>query len=242
MSTSLENWDHAHELLLSVMLPLILGPPGSATASLPRLRGVVRADDRRSRVALSGDASMTSGVAVEVSLPDLYRDWTLHDVDAVLAHVRTVLVEATGHAASPATLRTDCYGNTLIALSAAEIASARLTIAPEQTLLHLFHLMQRGPIRESVDDVYAFTGFMLHGGDRCRIYIRVLESGVSYGLDIPLIDGNGNTILGLSAAFGQELAMKLGADGVLYEPVVDQADDYCALVYRLDSWIEPPQS
>ncbi|MEV1144258.1 hypothetical protein [Micromonospora sp. NPDC049799] len=241
MSTDLEDWDHAHGLLLSAMLPLVLAPPGPNPAISPRLRGVVRADERRSRVVISHDPAMVSGVAVEVSLPGLYQDWTLHDVDAVLAHVRALLAGRAGAASPEATLPTDCHGNTVVPLPEVSIVGARAAVAPGQELLRLFQLMQRGPIRPSVDDVYTFTGFMLIGEDRCRIYVRVLDTGVSYGLDIPLIDGNGNTILGLSAAFGQELAMKLGADAVLYEPVVDRADDYCSLVYGLHSWIEPPQ-
>ncbi|MGN9808962.1 hypothetical protein ACTMSW_06345 [Micromonospora sp. BQ11] len=172
-----------------------------------------------------------------MSLPELYRDWTLHDVEAVLAHVRTVPARESGHVSPGATVSTDCHGNTVVALPETAIARARTAVAPVQELLRLFQLMQRGPIRASVDDVYTFTGFMLLGGDRCRIYVRVLDSGLSYGLDIPIRGDTGAPIIGLSASFGQELAMKLGADGVLYEPVVDQADDYCTLVYRLDSWI-----
>ncbi|MEV0723834.1 hypothetical protein AB0I37_13750 [Micromonospora purpureochromogenes] len=241
MATNLEDWDHAHGFLLGAALPLVLTPPGSGLPPRPRLRGVVRVDDEHSRLALSHDPSMATGVAVELSLPSLYRDGCLHDVDAVLAYVRTTMAARLDPAAQDTTLRRDSHANALIALSDAERAQAFTAVLPEQELFRLFNLLHHGPMQMSVQDVYTFTGFMLRADQRCRIYVRLTDTRTSYGLEIPLRTSGGDSIFGIGASFGQELAMKLGCDGRLFEPVVDDADEYCKLVYDLQSWVNPPQ-
>ena len=92
-----------------------------------------------------------------------------------------------------------------------------------------------------MDGVYTFTGFMLRGNQRCRIYVRMADTRTSYGLEIPLRKNSGDPISGIGASFAQELAMKLGGDGQLFDPVIDDADEYCKLVYDLGSWINPPE-
>ncbi|MFC8851008.1 MULTISPECIES: hypothetical protein [unclassified Micromonospora] len=52
----------------------------------------------------------------------------------------------------------------------------------------------------------------------------------------------GQLISGMAASFVTELTMKLGNDGELYEPIADRGDEYCALAYDLDSWLNPTQS
>jgi hypothetical protein len=127
----------------------------------------------------------------------------------------------------------------VVLVSGTQLDQANADVLPDQELFQLFDLMHRGPFLDSVDGVYTFTGFMLIPNQRCRIYVRMTTTRTSYGLDIPLFRHGGGAISGITASFTQELAMKLHADGELYDPVVDRADDYCERVYDLSNWINP---
>ncbi len=240
MTRDLDELDYTHGLLLGAMLPLLV-LPGPARAPRPRLRGVVRASGGRSRVSLTLDSTMQSGVAFDIPLAGLHRDGGPVDVDQVVARLRSVVSEEFDGWIHDATLPSDTHGNRLVEISGEEVIGSSAKIEPEQELFTVFQLIQRGPIMDSFKDVFRFTGFMFRGDETCRIYVSVLTNGISYGLDIPLQRIDGRPISGIATSFGLELAMKLGNDGELFEPVADRSDEYCTLAYDLGSWVNPLQ-
>ncbi|TYB37415.1 hypothetical protein FXF50_14125 [Micromonospora sp. AP08] len=240
---NLEDVDHAHRLLLGAVLPLLLPPLGSAAVPRPRLRGVVRVDEKRSRVVLTDDSAMASGVAFEVSHEALHPDaGSSFEVDQVLAHLRSISIEDIDRLKRDEALPRDVHGNRVVTLAGEGLAAPASRISSEQELLTVFQLMQRGPILPSVKDVFWFTGFMLRADESCRIYVSLADNGTSYGLDVPLQRAGGRSIAGMAASFELELTMKLGNDGELYEPITDRDDEYCAVAYDLESWLNPPES
>ncbi|WBC17396.1 hypothetical protein O7600_11415 [Micromonospora sp. WMMA1998] len=192
----------------------------------------MRVDEDHSRVALTADPAMRSGVAFDVPLAALRGDDDTIEVDVVLPRLRCVTGDTLDRYARDTTTPCDSHGNRLPDPSGGGLTAASAEVAPEQELLTVFQLMQRGPLLTSVRDVFLFTGFMLGGDEMCRIYVRLVSNGVSYGLDVPL-----RTVRGMSASFETELTMKLDNDGELYEPVTDRSDDYCTLAYDLSSWM-----
>ncbi|MGC9670366.1 hypothetical protein ACNTMW_27960 [Planosporangium sp. 12N6] len=234
---NLEDCDHVYGFLLGSLLPFVVAPPGS----VPRLRGVVRVDAERARVALSDDASMASGVSAEFALPELFRDGSLRDVDLAIAYVFSEIAQSLRQISQNPLLRKDSHANVVCAVSASELIGASAEVPPNQDLFRLLAQLYGGPALPQFREVYKFSGFMLRGPNRCRIYVQASSARTSYGLDIPLTRSSGESIFGVAAGFVQELASKLHTDGQLFDPIINQPDDYCNRVYDLTSWINPPR-
>ncbi|MFG3600063.1 hypothetical protein [Micromonospora chersina] len=182
-------------------------------------------------------------MAFEVSHEALHPDdGSSVEVDRVLAYLGSISIDAIDRLKRDEALPRDVHGNRVVALAGEGLAAPASRLSSEQELLTVFQLMQRGPILPSVKDVFWFTGFMLRADESCRIYVSLVDNGTSYGLDIPLQRAGGRSIAGMAASFELELMMKLGNDGELYEPITDRNDEYCAVAYDLESWLNPPES
>lgn len=234
---NVDDLDHAHGYLIGEVVPLLLARPSSSPSTSVRLRGIVRSGDETTRISVSGDRDFANGQAVEIHLQDLYEDSMLGPVDDVVSFVRNELLNGSGTASLGSIDQIDSHGNVIHPMP--EIWNRHQDAHVEQNLFRLFSLMHRGPILESVEGVFAFSGFMLQPGERCRLYCRMVRTRNSYGFEIPLRRRRDGSPTGISTSLRQELTAKLGSQGRLFDPVLAEADDYCDHVYDLTDWLDP---
>ncbi|MER6590833.1 hypothetical protein ABT214_02985 [Micromonospora purpureochromogenes] len=141
---------------LEATLPLLV----TASPGGPTVRGIVRADDGHTRIALwAGDAG--PGVAAEFALESLADNGEVLRAEAAVDHVRTVLTaDFERHRSNPSLTR-DSHHNAIVPVSPAEIAALAGRVGPEHGLARLFAMLAYGGDPPWFAEVFTFTGFML---------------------------------------------------------------------------------
>lgn len=227
--------DAVHQFLLRSTLPLLV----TASPGCPALRGIVRADDGHTRIALWA-ADTGPGIAGEFALESLAENGEVLRAEAAVEHVRTVLaVDPHRHHSRPSLVR-DSHGNTVVPVSPAEVDALAGQVGPEHGLTRLFTMLAYGGDPPWFSQVYTFTGFMLQPGDRCRAYVRAVDDGTTYGIDFPLRHADGHAIRGVAASLPQELESLIGVGDLAIQPRIDGPDDYCDVIVDLTRWVDPP--
>ncbi|GAA0713967.1 hypothetical protein Drose_25940 [Dactylosporangium roseum] len=234
MVMSLE--DGTYDFMLRGVIPLVVVPPGSLPPSGPRLRGAVRASNERARIAVSDDARMTSGVGVEFELSGAGQPL---DVRAAIDYVRFVLPGQLDAIRNQPSRRYDSCMNVIVEAATLGFSQQHEALHHDQSLYTLLNLMVQGGGSPWFEEFYTLAGFMLVGDHRCRIYIRIMDSGVTYGLEIPLLRRDGKVLQHFGGSLPQELVPLLREGQLVNQPVVDTRDDYCAAVFDMARWIGP---
>jgi hypothetical protein len=127
-------------------------------------------------------------------------------------------------------------------VNVAEVSGGAGAACLDQGLFRLLSLLDHGGDPAWFNDVYTFTGFMLRPADRCRIYIRAVESGRVHGIEIPLTHADGRAIFGVGGSLVQELAALVREGDLSVQPKVGGRDDYCDDVFDMTEWLDPPAS
>lgn len=211
--------DHAYEILLRGTIPFVLAPVG-ASPGTRQLRGVVRVDQDRARLVFTDDATMTHGVAFEISLlggsdPDA-------DMWGELGRVRALAAEEWTSDTR------DSHHNLIVGAAKAGDRPAELL---DQALYGLFSTFFGAGGIPWYADVYTFAGFMRLPEHRTRVYLRDERDDVTYGVQVPGRDGYGS--------LPQELVPLIRERQFQFHPLLDDADDYCSAVYDLTAFTGP---
>ncbi|WP_412748521.1 hypothetical protein [Krasilnikovia sp. M28-CT-15] len=215
------------------LLPYVVAPPGPARLD-PLLRGVVRVDERRARIAVSTEADMASGIAVELDLNELSAGGSPRLADtAVLAMVHAATI-------SDGAEQIDSHNNTVAPVSATELDALPPLVGAHQELFRLLVLLTRGSDCPWFSNVYTLTGFMFQPARKCRIYVQAARTQTRYGLQVPLLKASGQAIYGVGAGLVQELFARIREGQLHDEERLAIDDDYCDEVFDLTEWIDPP--
>ncbi len=233
-----EQRDHIYNSLLNELLPYVVTPPGLSGPQV-RLRGAVRVDSHRARVALCQHDTAASGVAIEIFLPDFAGSGHLRGLNDVISCLHGPGVDLRRYTGD-ASLTRDSHSNVITRFSKQDWAPATDDADARQELFRLFSHLARGRDSAWFSDVYTFTGFMLQADRRCRIYIQDMLNGVTYGLEIPLVNAGGRAVYGIGSSLVQELFAKVREGQLLTEPAVEEPDDYCEHLLDLTEWVDPP--
>jgi hypothetical protein len=228
----LEN--HVFSSILRALAPLVMAPPGPLPPRGPQLRGVVRVGDTHVRVVFSEDGRMTAGVAFQFALSDGGKEL---DIDAAIDWLRTVAAIEMPRIVSQYRRGCDSHGNVIVDAYDAGFVVGGDAMWYDHNLFGLLSILVHGGGFPWFEDVYACSGFMLCPGRKCRIYIRVTDSGESYGLQIPLALTTGHIPAGLGGSLPQELVSHVRTD-LINQPSVDGHDDYGA-VFDVARWVDP---
>ncbi|WP_446211308.1 hypothetical protein [Micromonospora sp. IBSANI012] len=229
--------DAVHQFMLRSTLPLLV----TASPGRPTVRGIARADDGHTRIALwAGDAE--PGVAGEFALESLADSGEVLRAEAAVHHVRDVLAaDFERHRSNPSLTR-DSHQNAIVPVPSAEIGALAERVGPEHGLARLFAMLTYGGDPPWFAEVFTFTGFMLQAGQRCRAYVMAAESGATYGIDFPLTHANGHAIRGTAASLPQELESLIRVGDLTIQPRIDVPDDYCDVLVDMTRWVDPPSS
>lgn len=229
--------DVVHQFLLRSTLPLLV----TASPGRPTIRGVVRADDGHTRIALwAGDAA--PGVAGEFALESLAANGEVLRAEAAVHHVRDILAaDFERHDGNPSLAR-DSHRNAIVPIPSTEVDALAGRVGPEHGLARLFTMLTYGGDPPWFADVFTFTGFMLQADRRCRAYVRAAEDGTTYGVDFPLTHADGHAIRGTAASLPQELESLIRVGDLTIQPRIDAPDDYCDVLVDMSRWVDPPSS
>ncbi|WP_067804304.1 hypothetical protein [Nocardia beijingensis] len=230
--------DAKFDFLLCSTIPLVLAPPGPLPPTGARVRGVVRADATHARIALSTATDLSNAVAVEF---DLTAEGTGLDVDAAVDHMRFTVASTLAdiqrtHQHHPR----DSHGNIVVAASETGFDNTAVSVYPDQRLFSLFSIFVHGGGVPWFEDLYTFAGFMFTNARVCRIYLRVTATGVTYGIDLPLIGADGRPMVGSNLP--QELAPLVRNGDLATRRVLDDTDNYCTAVVDLGAWLGPART
>ncbi|BDT97428.1 hypothetical protein [Nocardia sputorum] len=228
--------DATFDFLLCSTVPLVLAPLGPWPPTGARLRGVVRPDSPHARIALSVAEDISTAVALDF---DLVAEGGGLDVGAAVDHLRFTVAPAVAdlrlvHEHSPR----DSHGNVVVAASETGFGSSAVPISSDQRLFSLFSLLVHGGGIPWFEDLYTFAGFMFTDPRVCRIYLRMTATGLTYGVDLPLVGTDGRPMLGFSN-LPQELAPLVRNGDLATRRVLDDTDDYCTAVVDLGTWLGP---
>ena len=226
--------DHTFSFLLRSTIPLVLAPPGRLPPVDARIRGVVRADPTHARVVLSADIDLSTGLAVDF---DLTPDAEALNVATAVEHARFTVAPGISELLARHQQRPrDSHSNIVVPAVETGFDNIAGSSYPAQDLFGLFSVLVHGGGFPWFEDLYTFAGFMLTHPDVCRIYLRVTNSGVTYGIDLPLAMTDGRSGSGFSN-LAQELAALVGDGTLATRKMLDNTDDYCTAVVDLSAWL-----
>jgi hypothetical protein len=180
-----------------------------------------------------------SGVAIEIFLPDFAKSGHLRGLNDVISCLHGAAADLRRYT-EDASLARDSHSNVITQFSKQEWAHPTDESDAHHELFRLISHLARGRDSAWFSDVYTLTGFMLQADRRCRIYIQATLTGVTYGLEIPLVNSDGRAIYGVGSGLVQELFAKVREGQLLTEPTVAEADDYCEHLLDLTEWVDPP--
>ncbi|MEU2041351.1 hypothetical protein [Nocardia niwae] len=230
--------DAKFDFLLCSTIPLVLAPPGPLPPTGARVRGVVRADATHARIALSTATDLSSAVAVDF---DLTAEGTGLDVDAAVDHMRfTVAPTVADLQRTYQHHPRDNHGNVVVTASETGFDNTAVPVYADQRLFSLFSILVHGGGVPWFEDLYTFAGFMLINPGVCRIYLRLTATGLTYGIDLPLIGADGRPMVGSSLP--QELAPLVRNGDLATRRVLDDTDNYCTAVVDLGVLLGPART
>lgn len=213
--------DHAYAYLLRCAIPMMVAPPGQAPAV--QLRGIVRPGPDHARVVLAG---RRGSVAVQYPL-------AMHDGHptgtAILDHARYSVVPVLD--SLPGSQSRDSFGHAVV--EAADFDPATSTGADHERFSLLSMLVHGGGF-PWFEDTFTLAGFVL-GEDQMRMYLRVTETGITYGADLPLYTSDG-AAAGFTA-LPQEITAFIHSGDFTGRLATGTGDDYCAAVVDLNAMV-----
>ncbi|WP_280495945.1 hypothetical protein [Nocardia asiatica] len=230
---AIDTGDHAFSFLLRTMIPLIVAPLGPLPPTGVQLRGVVRVNDERVRVALSDGARMLPGLAVEF---DLARDADASSVGPIMDHVRANVAPRMTQLMATYPQTSDTHSNVVIHASATGFDPSAASLYYDQGLFSVFSLFVHGGGFPWFEEDYTFGGFMFRSDHTCRIYIRITATDEIYGFDAPINGPHGPGVFGYGL-LPQELAPLARTGDLASKTIVDDTDEYCLAVVDLSSWV-----
>lgn len=216
----------AYQYLVRCLLPYLFTTPLTDL----RLRGVVRTNDGHARIALSVDATLSSGVALDIDLRNRLQGY---EMEYIVDFVRSSFAPKI-----PTWLDTDLpidsHDNIVVSEHASGLLDTDKGSALARHPSRALHDLLMQALGQSYSPMnYDLIGFMLLDAQTCRIYLRTATEGV-VGIHLT------TNAPGVSGTFATELDSYAETANLLVYPHIDAHDDYCTTIVDMTQLVDPP--